>query len=342
VNREIRARLDSLRADYESVAGQPFEHFYCPVLFQDDDVAVCKGHLVSQAFGSDLGKWTVQRRDVDNFFGSRFEAEFTTLRYRDALRGGRILKDRKLRKNLEPRVTVDGREVEFYIPRGEIPGKFTAVYAGDDTFPPVVGLKMSPEEVAATLEGEWRVEVSADLRVSSLVSLLRAAHLTAFYLLGYRYALAPGGHFVGRRLLGDLFESARDLTIGEVKEHARSHLETSINMVRPVVRNGFELQGTLRDRSFFVAWSSSGFPWALIVFVPVGETMHSVMLPVGDDVESIATYHSFLSNENESIAVKVARYEPAPRGPAWELSKKSWRVHWPKGAGNQWADEPGL
>jgi hypothetical protein len=79
VNTELKVELERLRGDFAAVSGEAFNHFYCPILFRDESAPLCKGHVVNKAFRDAPKRWTVQRRDVDNFFGERFEADFTSL-----------------------------------------------------------------------------------------------------------------------------------------------------------------------------------------------------------------------------------------------------------------------
>jgi hypothetical protein len=37
----IGQKLNILRSDYQTVVGKPFSHFYCPILFLDEDVDLC-------------------------------------------------------------------------------------------------------------------------------------------------------------------------------------------------------------------------------------------------------------------------------------------------------------
>ena len=57
--------------------GEPFHHFYCPVLFLDDEAELCKAHIVNAVFAGST-RWTVQRKDVDNFYGHVFESDADT------------------------------------------------------------------------------------------------------------------------------------------------------------------------------------------------------------------------------------------------------------------------
>jgi len=328
----LTSRLAVLKEDYAFVRGAPFEHFFCPFLFLDDDVPLCQGHVLNQALGVGNDIWTVQRKDVDSFFGSRFEADLTKLRYRGALGAHDVLGNRSLRRQLRPRIFAGEREVDFFIPQGDIPDRFTPVHSTGDGLPPVVGLKIHSSELEEALDADGRIEVVVDIRIGSFVSLLKAAHLTQFVLFGYRYVLSPAGHLVGHQLLGKLFQECQGASIQESQRVAENDLDGCVNMVRPLLKTELGLRGTVLDRQVLVAWTASGFPWATIVVVPAGDTLHGVMLPVGDHVQGVATWHDFMTNSNDSIAIKVGRFEPEVQGGLWDLSKETWRIRWPKGA----------
>jgi hypothetical protein len=71
----LNARVDKLREDFQAETGQPFKHFFCPILHVDEPVPLCEGHIINKAFGT-CNAWVPQRQDVDNFFGSMVEADF--------------------------------------------------------------------------------------------------------------------------------------------------------------------------------------------------------------------------------------------------------------------------
>jgi hypothetical protein len=64
---DLQSKLEKLKSDYVSVTGIPFSHFFCPVVFDDQDVTLCKAHIINQFFPGSSRAWTVQRKDVDNF-----------------------------------------------------------------------------------------------------------------------------------------------------------------------------------------------------------------------------------------------------------------------------------
>ncbi len=330
MRKDVQLRLERMRQDYAAVTGSPFRYFYCPVLFRDEEVPLCRGHVVNRAFTGSSGTWTVQREDVDDFFGSKFEADFSVLRHRGQTAGPDVLVDCTLRASLKPKIKSGGAEVQHFVARGPIPKEFTPVGVEDSRRPKVLGLKMTPAEVEAAEETEWTIEISRDLRVPSFVSLIKAAYLTKVHLLGYRYVLSAGGHLVGHDLLGSLFKASAGKSREDAQSWAREHLGEFAAMVRPVVENPFSFTGTVSDRRFLICWSTSGFPWATVVFVRTGDSLHAVMLPLSDEVEAIATFLSFLKNENESIAMKLACHTRHGTGGRWELSAEVLRMHWIK------------
>jgi hypothetical protein len=112
MEKPLARRLRDLRADFKDVMGEPFHHFYCPVLFLDDEAELCKAHIVNAVFPGST-RWTVQRKDVDNFYGHVFESDFVDIRHRGH-RPDAVLADLELSKRLRPQVVVDGRRIEHY------------------------------------------------------------------------------------------------------------------------------------------------------------------------------------------------------------------------------------
>jgi hypothetical protein len=96
MNAATQAKLESLRTDYVQVQGRPSVHFFCPVLFRDEDVALCQAHIVNRAFSGSARSWTVQRKDVDSFYGSAFEADFLAIQYHEGLTPDEVLGNREL------------------------------------------------------------------------------------------------------------------------------------------------------------------------------------------------------------------------------------------------------
>lgn len=325
MNTSVQSKLEMLRADYSQVRGHPFAFFYCPILFKDEDAPLCRGHIVNEAFPNSASDWTVQRKDIDNFYGSAFEADFLAFRYHEERSIGNALTDRKLSKKLNPQILLNDKQVDYYFPGHDLPEQFTRLDIEHEGQVVQLGLKMPPEDVLAATDQKWEVAISKDIRIPALVSLIKAAHLTLFEILGYRYALSCGGHFVGRQILGDFFLQNHDKARPDVIESARPFFREFAHMVRPLQANSLELQGTITDKLLFICGGSRS-PWALVVFIRTSQSLSAVMIPIFDQPDTVAKFLGFLKNENETIEAAFCRFEQGQ----WNIDKESFNLIWPK------------
>src|SRR5271167_4182378 len=107
LNPDIQHRLDTYRRDFEVATGRPFRHFFCPILAVDEPIIepnrLIKGHIINKSFENAPAAWVVQRSDVDNFYGSLFEADFELIQYRDRLTLVDVLSDKMLSKKFTPK-----------------------------------------------------------------------------------------------------------------------------------------------------------------------------------------------------------------------------------------------
>ena len=289
-SQSIESRIEKLRQDYVSVKGHPFTHFFCPILYTDEDVQLCRGHIVNQSFKNSSRKWTVQRKDVDEFCGSRFEANFADIQ----LIGKslpEVLADRSRSQRIRPKIYVDNKPVELFATTKGVPSQFTPLqFEGTSA---LFGLKMNPAAVQASEGKNWEIEISRDLGLPALVSAIKAAHLTLFYLLGYRYALSSAGYYIGREILGKFFLENGTKSKSEVLANAPSFFREFFHMVRPLVSQGFDSRGSVQDRAFQMCIGSSDRPWALIVFVKAENHVLCVLVPIFERPEQAATYVNF-------------------------------------------------
>jgi hypothetical protein len=162
--------------------------------------------------------------------------------------------------------------------------------------------------------------------LAALVSLLKAAHLTLFEMLGYRYALSLGGHFLGRTILGDFFMRNRSLSKNAVLENAASHFLEFENMVRPVENPPTDIAGTLTDGFLFVCVCEAQTPWAFIVFVRTADLLHAVLVPVLDSPSAAARFMNFLRGEGGNFQANRCRFEDDK----WVGGSQSETLFWPK------------
>lgn len=328
MNNEIKKKLEQLQSDYTVVTGQPFRHFYCPILFRDDEKPLCKGHIINKAFKNSSRAWTIQREDVDNFYGSNFEADFETIQYAKSHSKEEIFMDKKLRKKIEPKISINDRQVDYFVTNGQIPEHFTPIEFKKGYQSIQVGLKISPGDFVSSVVGKWSIDIYKDIRIAALVSLIKAAYLTLFELLGYKYTLSAAGEYVGSQILGEFFRNNCNQKKAEVLQNAMPFFREFATMVRPALSVGIDFKGTITDRMLFVCRGSSGVPWAIIVLVKTGQLLHFIMLPTFEHHDNVPTFIDFLKNQNESISVTLCRYEQ--EDVSWSENKEATRLVWPK------------
>jgi len=324
-NPVLEARLQALQSDFESVAGAPFETFYCPMTFRDEHVELCRGHILPKAFPDSARSWTVQRKDIDGFFGTTLEAEYVTLRHKGIRRAAEGLVDPGLARELQPKVRLRGKEVEFYRPKGTVPSHHTPVVVDCSHGPIQLVLKMSPSEILAAEGRDWELGFERDLRVPVLATALKSAHLTLFHLVGYRYVLSAAGHFVGWDVLGSFFSAQAGKSRAEARAAAHEHFKPYVNMVRPLLRFPDSLQGTLSDRKLYLC-KTDAWPWAILLFVRTGKFMHSVVLPCFDQDHAVARYLRFLDGNDRSFTAYLTEFD----GDQWKVSTEGKLFEWPE------------
>lgn len=318
-----RARLAELARDYEVLTGQTFESFYCPVLYRDEDVHLCRAHVIGRGFRDSDRGWTIQRKDVDSFYGSLFEADFLALQERKRHDPLHVLKTPHLNRQLRPKLSADGVVLEHFIPNGPVPVEYSRVQigAGVETFQ--LALKLHPDDALDLLSSNWQIQIEKDVRLAALGSILKAAHLTLFYMLGYRYALSTGGHFLGWSILGEFFLKHGHRPRADLLGEAERHFPQFVNMVRPVLSAPEGHRGTLSDNRFYVC--GAGKPWAMLVLVRTADTFHAVLVPVFEDPDSSAYFLDFLRNPTSDIAVRLAEWT----GEEFKVAKNIGRFRWP-------------
>jgi len=326
MNAFVTAELGRLSADFAEINGSPFAHFFCPILYKDEDAQLCQAHIINEAFDNSSRACTVQRSDVDNFYGSRFESDFLDIAKFKKVSLTEILADPSLSKKFNAKVLLDGHQVEHFYPTGRVPSQFSRVQVGnlDPALP--FGLKMHRSEVVNAANQNWEIEVSRDVTVQMLVSTLKAAHLSLFKMLGYRYVFTLAGHFVGRMILGEFFLQNNKVRKRDIETKAIEFFASNVHMVRPVISTSFGAEGTITDRKMFMCMGSSGNPWAFIVLVRTGDQMHGVMIPTYQTVDQVDAFIGFTGNSNTSIQVATCSFE----GDKWEVSKDTTPMTWPK------------
>jgi hypothetical protein len=324
---DVKSKLERLRAGYIEVRGQPFAHFFCPVLFVDEVVSLCQAHIINKAFRKSSRAWTVQRTDVDNFYGSAFESDFILIQYKtESWSPGRVITEADLRKQFDPRLLVDDKPVEYFLAQGSFPEDYTPIEIESSDKTVQLGLKLHPSRFVSVAGRNWEIEIDKDVRISALVSLIKAAHLTLFEMIGYRYALSAGGYFVGRQILGQFFCENHERPRAELLDLAVPFFREFANMVRPVLSCSFDIQGPISDSQLLACRGASASPWALIVFIKTSRMLHAVLIPVLDQPDAAMTFMNFLQNENDTLDVSFCKWKQG----YWEIGKEVGSLVWPK------------
>src|SRR5436305_14636020 len=101
---DVQNQLKVLRYDYEEATRSPFDYFFCPILFKDERVELCMGHVVSDCIPNSSGARVVQRKDVDGFYGAAVEADFATVIEAGSRTAKDAVFDPELSKKLKPRI----------------------------------------------------------------------------------------------------------------------------------------------------------------------------------------------------------------------------------------------
>ncbi len=286
-----------MKADYESVTGEPFRHFFCPILHVDEEIGLAKGHVVPESLG---GKAMVlQREDVDQGFGSFFEAAAA-----DAIRQGldgnpmEVVfsgdpdEMKKLGRRFGFRLLVEGTDKPIdarYRKMGDDAGFYVAT--GD------MAAALGERHGQRTLRGAVSVEL--DARSSILVTSLRTSHLAWFRLCGYRYVFSNAGIFVAS-VLRSFYEKFIEPRCGpnrskkgsliseQVKREVDEYCLQFANFVRPLPEPALEMlsdaiQLGTQDTGWFLALWDGDQVYGKISILKLGNQRIAVMSPVITD-----------------------------------------------------------
>ena len=143
--------LARLKCDFNSISGRPFNYFYCPILQIDEEADLCKAHVINARFPNSNRAVTLQRKDVDNFFGTHFERDFMLMEFaHDADRSLSLeaLSNRELGRIVRPRISSDGEVQDFYVSNSaaEIPQYHTEVRLAGFDKPIKLVIKATPRK----------------------------------------------------------------------------------------------------------------------------------------------------------------------------------------------------
>ena len=311
--------LEQYRSDFESVTGKPFKHFFCPILRVDEDVRLTKGHIVPASLGGQ--QRVMQRADVDNGFGSFFEAESA-----DAMTKG-LQQD-----NLVERVLSDSAGLQRFSQWLELEGKERRV--------PVKSRQVGNEKIffvpksdlqadGKTFKARFAVEL--DARSSMLITCLKASYLYWFKQLGYSYVFSNEGIFVAsvlarayRKFIQPRQRPNRKkpgLMSEKVKTKVNEFCLQFANFLRPVPQETVnswppELQKGTVDSGWFLALVDEGELYGRITVLKFGKEYSAIMTPMITDARGWALLDLAANLQLEFTVARwnadIAQYEIAP------------------------------
>ena len=322
-------KLNSLIMDFQDTFGLITENFVCPILYSNEKVPLCRGHIVNRSFSNASRKWTVQRSDIDNFYGRNFESHFSLIENKEDISAFNALVDKKLNRELKPNIMLNGEQIEYSKDMKNIPPFFTPLIIKSNDQSTQVNLKLSPEEFEKRKFQKLEISFQSDLTIPSCASLIKAAHLTMFDMVGYKYSYSSGGYYIGKTVLGNFFLLNKGKSNTEIELSAKLYFSTYLNIFRVVESTPYTFKGTVSDNNLFICQDHGETPWGFMVFINTGNSLHSVILPHVDSREKIEKYYRFLTDSREEIAVHYCHYENGE----WQMAEEEIRIKWPKVSG---------
>ena len=306
----IQKAIESLRQDFAKDGCAPFEHFFCPILHEDVQTELCKGHIVPEACGCKA--WVPQRKDVDNFFGSVTEAGFIACLEDQGMDVISALTDKAKHKRLNLKFKVDGDVIGHYFADdpSRVPGHHSSgklVGPNKDVLPDVV-FKLSAEDLKKLEEAEkagdrLTVEIGSNYLPEMTASLLKAAHLTMFGMFGYEWVFSVPGIDLAA-VLRKFYLQHRGKKKFDVAGPLREYFSKHAAMVKPFSSvDSSLLGGTLNDNRVTAFVDGDNRPYAVGIIVKAGNDTFTVFTPAAHD--KIDLYYSFLNHSPTSVSMHI-------------------------------------
>jgi hypothetical protein len=334
VPKNVMSKLESAAADYAAVVGKPFAHFYCPILRKDEETELCLGHVISKKFVSSNAAKVVQRKDVDNFFGTVAEADFTSWVEDHNKSLPELFRDPKAVKKHKPDLVIDGKVIPYYRYDGHTDDdQQHATLMEDGDVVCDLAVRLSNEEAISLLAKKNRAELvlDRDFRYAATASLIKAAHLSMFRLQGYRYVFDPAGLFVGD-ILKTFYDGCKNIGRRDIKPAMEKHFRKYGNMIIPLLQyDPTSAHGTVDDGRIAFCVGASGRPFAQGIFVRTNSDMNLVLIPY-PSAPALDTFTGLLRELPISIVIRLAQWNQGNGD--WDLtSENATRMYLRRGDG---------
>ena len=186
--------IERYLADAEHCAGRRPSHFLCPILLEESpQVELIDGHILPQALRTASRATVLQRKDVDNFFGSKIEPALIEFVNSVTLTKSEFL-ERADGINI---VSENAGPLELFVPNRKSTPPFPKIGLKDSK-----GNVIGSPHVKGSLDALGGSSGTAEVRgrmsfhkPSIDGAILKSAHLALFRLAGYRWALSPAGQY---------------------------------------------------------------------------------------------------------------------------------------------------
>ena len=324
---ELERRIKYYNEDYEQEFGTSCNHFVCPILFKDEDVEMCRAHIINDALRTS-SKWVPQRKDIDNFYGSAIEADFVGGMEHIGRDARELFLDSKSRLNLKPKIEFQGKNVEYFFSKGDAPvvagQTIVNVTNGAEVTISQFNLKIPTETLLAADRRAITLVIEKDYRPWIVAAVLKAAHLTLFDMMGYHHVRSSTG-----TLLASILRQFYEDVGGEhavADQVVKKYFSPHEAMISPLfVKDEGALRGSAEDNLFLVCYTANDVPFILGVIVRVKRHRFCVFLPTDQGID---TYYGFLKNPPQSVRARLARFLPATAttGSAWEIDTEDMRL----------------
>lgn len=306
---------ETIRQSWDKKRGP--RRFTCPITLRECEVEeLIGGHILNEKLAKANRRTGIQYGKVDNFYGTTVEPGF--IRYWNQ-------KDKsfldQIKENKDVRVCfADGSRAEAFLANSRSARKASG------KFPNIILRRDGVEDIelfVRTTKDDPRLNGGVDLETSGefvpahvIASMLKAAHLALFDLMGYQAIYDPCGDSL-RRSLNQYFQ--HQAKAGEAPAYFNSFRNSVKFLMRGGVPNGreaikVETYYTLNHGVFWLYFNLAGLIFAATCLFQINDVIVTVTIPqcsVTNKVDvAIKSYEQLLA-ENTPVphTVHAARIE---------------------------------
>jgi len=302
---DLEIKLASFADSYHEETGKYPLRFVCPITLKDElDAELCEGHILCKSLAAARRDTVLQRKDVDNAFGTLVESDFVRLA--------------NLRTQDSDELLQGARSLEITGPNGEkMPAFFScAKITGRqqlNMYDKAGNVVAQPYLKQHTLgPGDHKqlevVFTHSFKRHAFSAAMVKAAYLTMFKLFGYRWVFDSCGDKIRRTLLACLEASSRKTALAPFAPFegcARAMWSQDMNPSRGTLEDGTMMfhyaEGTVESGLLF---GITGLYW--VNDLPVAVTLPSYQR-AGHHFVAIQHYEEFIRQSGGPYSAHLAR-----------------------------------